>query len=1387
MPQSQWTLTKSTLTDGRKNTYETEFAYKNGYKDRFERDFYGFETVIEKHAPGKFDVYNKSIERWIVQTFNNRDFYLKGLLLDSRTTDKNMTHIWARTVNEYTLMPVAGFDYTQFPALSRTDTYFYDGNDSSSAKEDGFKKSTYQRFDYDLFGNVSKFWDFGEFYPTNDITDDMRADIDYYNDPIKYIIKPREIKVYGTANNRSLRWRTSGYDAAGNMTSLTLHNTGTPASVSTMSYDDYGNIQTIIDPVNYALTYSYDQTTSTYVTGIIDNFATPYYSSASYNPLYGQMQTSVDLNMNMEARGYDEFGRLICVYGPYDTVPVDPNSCSGSPTITFAYTAPLVASDNDLNAPVHAVTVNKAISAKGTSPINIKTVTYADGLKRIIQTKKDADVYDVTTGQPAYGMTISGLVAFDELGRVTSQGQPEFEAGFNEAFSELAATNPTYFSYDILDRTTQLLTPDDKGDTDSARPGKFAKITTTYTFDYFNGNLYAKSVVVDPEGNHVMGANFRGTKESYQDVDDRIVGVVEYNNGHLINTAYTYDPLGQITSVTDNKGNTTTVAYDQVGNRTEINNPDAGKTTYGYDANGNMTSKQNGNSQNIAYKYTFNRLTDITYPQSTTVHYDYGQMNEAFNRAARIKQVTDESGTEWRYYGRLGETIREEKMVNAHTPAVQKKKYTTDYVFDSFGRMWEMTYPDGETLHYAYDKGGLLKAAWGEKTSNRYNYVNNLYYDKFAQRVYIEYGNKTKTIYTYNDKTRRLATLDTNLKGGQYIQKLGYTYDLVGNVKTLLNNIAIPTSTALPAGPVHQEFLYDDLYQITNAEGGYTYNEHPRTSDGKTTISPNKWNNYHNDFTYDTIGNMTQKVQVNQIIQPSTTALLPKKTNYVLNYAYDASKPHAVIDDGAKTYSYDPAGNMTGWQDKNSGQKRTIKWNEENRVKEIDDNGKATYFLYDDAGERVAKRGQYGETIYINRFYAIKNGELGTKHVFAGETRVLSKVVKTPPTTTANSSTTTSTTSNVTSSTTSTIPGINGLDNGRGKKLGIIKRLGDGYVSGITQPVEKDEFYYHTDHLGSSNMITDAYGDVYQHLENFPYGESWIEEGGSHGGNLPGYKFTGKELDPETNLYYYGARYYDPVLSKWISADPILGKYLNGKGENSIYQPEVLALFSYAHLNPIKLIDPDGNEPNNAQAITWQQARQIIISNSRTTGKTITLQNLLYLQGARGGKKVGPFGGDRGGRYVWTAKRGWMDLGHFFQVAGKAQEKLGSAGRLTAKWTYQGRAAFEAGLFAMTSYAENKDKGTASYNSYEDRPSNRAGADFFLGYYEGGRGKELLKNLDKFFEDAGAGRPQDAANWKKMQASPRTKQWFEQNDSYTPMLNPRRMNPPVYPPDKGGQ
>jgi len=100
---------------------------------------------------------------------------------------------------------------------------------------------------------------------------------------------------------------------------------------------------------------------------------------------------------------------------------------------------------------------------------------------------------------------------------------------------------------------------------------------------------------------------------------------------------------------------------------------------------------------------------------------------------------------------------------------------------------------------------------------------------------------------------------------------------------------------------------------------------------------------------------------------------------------------------------------------------------------------------------------------------------------------------------------------------------------------------------------------YHPDHLGSSNLVSDYEGKVFEHVEYMPYGETWIDE--AYNTEITGFKFTSKELDPETRMYYYGARHMDPMFSRWMSVDP---------GEDG------LNWYGYCNGNPVNYVDPTG-------------------------------------------------------------------------------------------------------------------------------------------------------------------------------------------------------------------
>src|SRR5690554_4446408 len=114
---------------------------------------------------------------------------------------------------------------------------------------------------------------------------------------------------------------------------------------------------------------------------------------------------------------------------------------------------------------------------------------------------------------------------------------------------------------------------------------------------------------------------------------------------------------------------------------------------------------------------------------------------------------------------------------------------------------------------------------------------------------------------------------------------------------------------------------------------------------------------------------------------------------------------------------------------------------------------------------------------------------------------------------------------------------------------------------------------YHSDHLGSSTYLTDNFGRPSHYYETLPFGEMIVEHNQSTYYKSPypttntgdydnAYKFNGKELDDATGMYYYGARYYDPRMSIFVSVDPLA--------------KQTMEPYSYVGNNPIMFTDPTG-------------------------------------------------------------------------------------------------------------------------------------------------------------------------------------------------------------------
>lgn len=1171
MPGSRWVLTSVTARDGRAPTpgaaghdLETKWSYANGRHERYEREFLGFETVTRKNPDGTT----------VEQAFETSNFVWKGLLVSEKMRDAD-GRLWVETVNSWSA-PVGQIEPSaackavtpaKLPKLDYCGSFF--------TKLDGVVKRfhegeaqpgivTRQRFAYDSKGDVVAFADDGDVADPND---DIVATIVYANDTAKTTlgsVSRPELVTVTDPGGATLRKRKAEYFDDGNLKAFWATVAPGVTAETKLTWNDNGTLDSVEGPPNardqrYKTTYGYDGITGTYVAAITDSHG--YESTATYDLRFGEPTTTFDLNGNRTLRKLDAFGRLERLAGPNDTL--------DAPTVWISYS-------HAAGVP-WARTKNRLPRQEGDTRGTVDTVVLMDGLGRVIQTKKTAELATSATSK-GLGWSITGHQVFDAMGRVEQQGQTFGQFSQRPEYVDGAPRNPTRFFYDVLGRMIQTVEPNNAITRVRYGFGKHAQSSLTRFM----------TVTTDAEGH---------SKAAYKDAGDRIVAVEERIDGRAPTTRYEYSRTGEMTKVIDAGGNVTTVGYDQLGRRTSLQNPDTGLIRYELDRPGNVVRKYDPNldaaHQFIEYVYDQDQLTDIKYPDPRrNVHYTYGASGSDSDRngVGRVIEVEDEAGKELRYYGKLGEVTKTTRILRPVLPGDSERTFTTGFSFDAFGRMMSITYPDGETVKYGYDAGGLLEKAVGHRTLGGVNqaetYLASLLYDEFGQRVRMVLGNGSWSSYTYEPLTRRLSNLQTQTPSGRILQNIGYGYDRVGNIVTMVNGIGYPIDDR--SGTTSFQYRYDDLYRLTWASG--EAKARAQTIDRFTA-----------QYSYSDIHNMTSNVQIHEIVHGDVggvTVDRPPKTNHEFAYTYSNPAPHQATRIGETLLVYDGNGNTvkecrdhgSATCDVSADKLRTFSWTEENRLEKVVDGGgkNVTRFIYDAGGDRVVKLGRGGESITIGQFWSLKGRRAATKHIFAGSTRLASKLLPPP------GWTSTTPTLQVPTTGTATNPVGDGLPNDTGCEPASYNPQKCPVLAGGTPvvnhyfddtTVRPETYYYHPDHLGSTSWVTDQSARVHEHVEYFPYGEVWRDpRNDSDGGPVKGQRFlfTGKELDEETGLVYFGARYYEPRWARWLGVDPALGDFVDqgGRGDGPlrrhIFVPASLSLFSHANQNPIVLKDPDG-------------------------------------------------------------------------------------------------------------------------------------------------------------------------------------------------------------------
>ncbi|WP_204043226.1 SpvB/TcaC N-terminal domain-containing protein [Acrocarpospora phusangensis] len=467
--------------------------------------------------------------------------------------------------------------------------------------------------------------------------------------------------------------------------------------------------------------------------------------------------------------------------------------------------------------------------------------------------------------------------------------------------------------------------------------------------------------------------------------------------------------------------------------------------------------------------------------------------------------------------------------------------------------------------------------------------VAGIDYDAKGQRLHVAYKNGAGTVYGYDPLTFRLTRLLTRRDAdafpgddprppvagspGRQVQNLLYTYDPAGNITHIQDDaqqIVFFRNQRVEPG---NDYVYDARYRLIQATG----REHlgqlaggarrpPTAPDGPNAFHTrldhpgdgNAMGTYVERYVYDAAGNLLRtQHRGGDPAHPGWTR------------AYDYLEPSLIEDGGpgappttgnrlsrtdlgpdgaAEVYQHDAHGNLVRLPHLGGGRPgQNTHWDYEDRLRRADLAGGAVFCVYDATGQRVRKvweksPGRTEERLYLGGFEIFRayDGPIG-----AGTASLERET-------------------------------LHVTDDDQGVALVETRTLD---TAGDPAPRRLIRYQF-GNHLGSVALELDERAQIISYEEYTPYGNSAYQAVRGRTETPKRYRYTGKERDEETGLYYHGSRYYAPWLGRWISADP--SGLVDG-----------VNVYAYANGNPIRFNDPSGNagdDVNDPKSLTDKRA-----------------------------------------------------------------------------------------------------------------------------------------------------------------------------------------------------
>ncbi len=610
---------------------------------------------------------------------------------------------------------------------------------------------------------------------------------------------------------------------------------------------------------------------------------------------------------------------------------------------------------------------------------------------------------------------------------------------------------------------------------------------------YRDGNGFVYEMFYDDKGNLEKIVYPDGRYIEFSNNDKGLPVSVNFSSGRSIKIDY--DSFGYPKVVTLPSGRIWKLKFNTTGDVVEIKDPEGNTFTYSYDELRRLTKIKDPMS--FSYKIRYNHLFPVEFidQEGKITKYFYDSLDmlikvcesgECYsykrNSAGRLIGLVDFLEKEW-------EILRD--IAGHYNGIVDPAGNRMVEYYDNKKKLIYKELPDGSRIDYSYDrKGRLVRISYPDGSSVTYSYDNN-------DNIVSANNNNTYINILYNPVNQPTSFSDTSLG-----ITLSYTYNEDGYIETILYPGNIPVAykynedgniASISIGGLGKiEYVYNkrgllEKKIIGNAVIEYTYDKRGLPVSFKLKDSKGDYINI--EVTRDGIGRVTSyKLSSSLEIKRDAFKDIPLLGDAV----YDSSSQILLFtaDGTYNEFTHDKMGNLIEWKKGNTT--AYFEYSGDQKLKRVKNGNEDILFLYNPFGlrwKKITPEYQYEYLYDLSRNLIYERIKDKTGNVKEERMYIY-------------------------------IPGM--LDR---PEAMILRKEGKIEV-----------YYYFKNHQGSTVGLIDGEGRIVNIYDYWPDGNiRYMDEKI----NQP-FRYTGAYHDDEVNLYYLRARYYSPVLRRFLQRDPIL-------------------------------------------------------------------------------------------------------------------------------------------------------------------------------------------------------------------------------------------------------